>query len=318
MEATKMRYQLSESSYIVAQFPTGHTVTIDIYKLSDSTKIISAASMAEIGSTGTGLFKYQQTLDPIIETEYLWIATDGYDTKAGKIVLGGYPDTITASQAAEASSISTINGNVATIQSDEATIKASQTSAASDISTIKADEATIKGNVATIQSDEATIKASQTSAASDISTIKADEATIKGSQTAAAGNISTIMADEATIKADEATIKGSQISTASDISTIKASQVGEEANITTILSRVPARGSGAITWTYTLTDSETGLPIADTDIWISTDIAGVNVIANQRTNQYGIASFMLDAGTVYVWRAKTGYSFTDPDTEVVS
>ena len=278
-----MRYQLSESSYIVAQFPTGHTVTIDIYKLSDSTKIISAASMAEIGSTGTGLFKYQQTLDPIIETEYLWIATDGYDTKAGKIVLGGYPDTITASQAAEASSISTINGNVATIQSDEATIKASQTSAASDISTIKA-----------------------------------DEATIKGSQTAAAGNISTIMADEATIKADEATIKGSQISTASDISTIKASQVGEEANITTILSRVPARGSGAITWTYTLTDSETGLPIADTDIWISTDIAGVNVIANQRTNQYGIASFMLDAGTVYVWRAKTGYSFTDPDTEVVS
>jgi hypothetical protein len=239
--------------------------------------------MAEIGSTGTGLFKYQQTLNPIIETEYLWIATDGYDTKAGKIVLGGYPDTITASQVAEASSISTINGNVATIQSDEATIKASQTSAASDISTIKA-----------------------------------DEATIKGSQTAAAGNISTIMADEATIKADEATIKGSQISTASDISTIKASQVGEEANITTILSRVPARGSGAIAWTYTLTDSQTGLPIADAIVWVTTDIGGLNVVASGVTDNYGKMVFYLDAGTVYIWARKAGYNFTTPDTEVVS
>lgn len=87
-----------------------------------------------------------------------------------------------------------------------------------------------------------------------------------------------------------------------------------------ILSAVGQAGSGtgAITWTYTLTRSDNGLPIADAEVWITTDVTGQNVIASGRTNQNGMATFYLDAGTVYVWRQKSGFIFTNPDTEVVS
>jgi len=77
-------------------------------------------------------------------------------------------------------------------------------------------------------------------------------------------------------------------------------------------------GAGAITWTYTLTRSDTGLPIADADVWVSTDAAGANVVASGRTNQNGVVTFHLDAGTVYVWRQKSGFNFVNPDTEEVS
>ena len=77
-------------------------------------------------------------------------------------------------------------------------------------------------------------------------------------------------------------------------------------------------GAGGISWTYTITDSISGLPIADVDVWVSTDLSGANIIASGKTNQYGVATFMLDAGTVYVWRQKTGVNFVNPDTEVVS
>lgn len=85
----------------------------------------------------------------------------------------------------------------------------------------------------------------------------------------------------------------------------------------TITTTTPAAGAGAITWTYTLTDSTTGLPIADADVWVTTDLAGLNIIAAGKSDQAGVTTFYLDAGTVYAWRSKSGYSFTNPHTEVV-
>jgi hypothetical protein len=77
-------------------------------------------------------------------------------------------------------------------------------------------------------------------------------------------------------------------------------------------------GSGAITFTYTLTNSVDGLPIADADVWVTSDIAGTNVLASGRTNASGVVTLYLDAGTIYVWRQKSGWNFTNPDTEVVA
>lgn len=77
-------------------------------------------------------------------------------------------------------------------------------------------------------------------------------------------------------------------------------------------------GSGAISWTYTLTTNPGGLPIADATIWATTDIAGLNVVAQGVTDSFGKVTFNLDAGTYYIWRKKAGVSFTDPDTEVVA
>jgi hypothetical protein len=162
-----MRYQKAESTYLVASFSTGKTVTITIYKLSDSSVVVNAAAMIEIATSG--MYKYLAALAPSVATEYLWLATDGYDQRAGKIVLGGYPDTLAVSQAAE-------EGDIATIQGDVATIMASQSSEEADIGSIQADQATAAADVAAI-------KASQVGEEADITTILARAPFAVGSST---------------------------------------------------------------------------------------------------------------------------------------
>jgi len=75
-------------------------------------------------------------------------------------------------------------------------------------------------------------------------------------------------------------------------------------------------GAGANAWTYNLVDSG-GSPVANADVWVTTDLAGTNTIASGVTDGSGNVIFYLDSGTYYVWCAKSGYSFSNPDTEVV-
>jgi hypothetical protein len=77
-------------------------------------------------------------------------------------------------------------------------------------------------------------------------------------------------------------------------------------------------GAGAISHVYTLTDSVDGTPIDGAEVWVTTDAAGVNVVASGTTNSSGIVTFMLDAGTYYFWRRRSGYNFINPDTETVA
>jgi hypothetical protein len=79
-----------------------------------------------------------------------------------------------------------------------------------------------------------------------------------------------------------------------------------------------ASGSGAIEWEYTLTSTAGGDPISDADVWVTTDIAGANVIASGKTDSFGNVTFWLDAGTYYIWRQKAGFNFDNPDVETVS
>lgn len=82
--------------------------------------------------------------------------------------------------------------------------------------------------------------------------------------------------------------------------------------------------AGAIAFTYTVTDSVTGLPLDGVQVWFSTDAAGANVVWSGVTDAFGVARDVnlnlprLNAGTYYVWRQLAGYVFSDPDTEVVS
>ncbi len=76
-------------------------------------------------------------------------------------------------------------------------------------------------------------------------------------------------------------------------------------------------GVGSTAWVYTLSDEITGEVITFATVWVSTDIAGTNVIARGTTSTAGTVTFYLDAGTYYVWRSKDGYSFTNPDQETV-
>lgn len=80
----------------------------------------------------------------------------------------------------------------------------------------------------------------------------------------------------------------------------------------------PTTGKGGSGWTYTVTDSVTGLPIAGVAVWATTDSAGVNIVAYDTTNESGQVTFYISSGTYYLWRQKSGYAFTDnPDVEVV-
>lgn len=94
-----MRYKLSENTYILGRFPSGSTVTITLYDLSDNS-IVSLSSNAcqEVGTTG--IFKWSTAniaSQPTTRKEYLWVMSDGTVSSLGKIVLGGYPDDILSS-----------------------------------------------------------------------------------------------------------------------------------------------------------------------------------------------------------------------------
>lgn len=77
-------------------------------------------------------------------------------------------------------------------------------------------------------------------------------------------------------------------------------------------------GSGALTFTYTVTNELTGLPVPDVAIEVYTDAAMTNLVAVGATDTFGQAVFYLDAGTYYFKRIKEGWQFTNPDVEVVA
>lgn len=87
-----MRYSKEESTYILAEFDSGSTVTIDIYRLSDNVKVVDAVAVSEIASTG--IFKYLFNLVVTEKTEFLLMISDGITTKNGQLIMGGYPDTL--------------------------------------------------------------------------------------------------------------------------------------------------------------------------------------------------------------------------------
>lgn len=92
-----------------------------------------------------------------------------------------------------------------------------------------------------------------------------------------------------------------------------------EGEVTGIKAKTDVMGGpGGIPWSYTLTNSVTSLPIPDARVWITTDLAGKNVIASGYTNNFGVVSFTLEAGPINIWREKAGFNFDNPTQEVVA
>ena len=81
----------------------------------------------------------------------------------------------------------------------------------------------------------------------------------------------------------------------------------------------------AIAFTYTVTDSVTLLPVEGVEVWVSTDLAGDNIVWYGVTDAFGVArdryDFLprLDPGTYYFWKQRVAYiDDQNPDIEVVS
>lgn len=76
-------------------------------------------------------------------------------------------------------------------------------------------------------------------------------------------------------------------------------------------------GAGSIT--YIVTVKSSGSPVAGVECWVTTDVAGTNVVAGTlTTDDFGIVTFLLEAGTYYLWRDSTTHSFPKPTTITVS
>ena len=93
-----MRHTIAENINVLGKFNTGDTVTLSLYLISDESVVtLTSNSCNEIASTG--VFKWNSSniaTAPTVFSEYLWIMTNSTSSQYGKIVLGGYPDSIKA------------------------------------------------------------------------------------------------------------------------------------------------------------------------------------------------------------------------------
>lgn len=99
-----------------------------------------------------------------------------------------------------------------------------------------------------------------------------------------------------------------------------ATEANATANKNAIIAAFPSEcsGSGNVSFTYYVYNTSTELPLADVAVWITTDEAGENIVASARTDDFGNATFYLDAGTYYFWRKKAGVDFVNPDSETIT
>lgn len=92
---------------------------------------------------------------------------------------------------------------------------------------------------------------------------------------------------------------------------------------TNALERAPASGSGGVVGpgaiSHTVTVNSGGNPVDGAEVWVSTDSSGNNVVAGTlTTDAFGKATFMLDAGSYYLWAQRSGVNFTNPTAFTVS
>lgn len=93
-------------------------------------------------------------------------------------------------------------------------------------------------------------------------------------------------------------------------------------NLNATVSSRATLGTGATPYTPNRAVDPGGDPLDGVDTWVNTDSADstIGVLARASTNTLGLIDppFMLDPGTYYVWRQLGAYSFSNPETVVVS
>jgi len=144
-----MRYTINEDPIVMAQFTTSDTVTASLYNVSTGNSVsLSATTCDEIASTGVFTWDSDNiATTPTEYTQYLWLMSNGTTIKKGKLVVGGYPD-----------SIDTIDDNISTITTDISSIESNIATITTDISTIDDNIATITTDISSIETDVEFVK----------------------------------------------------------------------------------------------------------------------------------------------------------------
>lgn len=110
---------------------------------------------------------------------------------------------------------------------------------------------------------------------------------------------------------------------ASDLSDIRSAIAAvtvtlSASDVSDIASAVVAGIAGGGTKTVTINVEDNGLPLEGADVWVTSDLAGTNIIARNYSNTLGIVTFYLDPGTYYFWKQLSGYNFTNPEARTVT
>lgn len=109
-------------------------------------------------------------------------------------------------------------------------------------------------------------------------------------------------------------------SSSTGISTYKCSFTGTDGEVLQAVEFTEdsssSGGSGSNTVVTNVAVS--GNPKAGVSVWVTTDLAGTNVVAGSlSTDSFGNVTFYLDAGTFYVWARLAGINFSTNPTSVV-
>ena len=93
----------------------------------------------------------------------------------------------------------------------------------------------------------------------------------------------------------------------------------EEAVLVRLETSTSNVGAGTIAHVVTVNDCDTGFPLSNAEVWVTTDLAGSNVVAGTLvTNAFGQVTFMLDAGSYYLWSSEPGFTISNPTAFTVS
>ena len=93
-------------------------------------------------------------------------------------------------------------------------------------------------------------------------------------------------------------------------------QVDLHSYVPDVILELETLGAGSVSWTVTVNDGTD--PLDGVEVWVTTDLAGANVVASGETDALGQVTFLLDAGTYYCWKTLAGYNFANPETMVVA
>jgi hypothetical protein len=110
-------------------------------------------------------------------------------------------------------------------------------------------------------------------------------------------------------------VKSSTLSTLTQADILSDATPFPGAFIDAAISTAVCDGPGAAPYEITVTDGG-GVPLDGANVWVTTDLAGANIIFNGFTDTFGKVSVMLDAGTYYAWKQLAGYTFTNPESFV--
>lgn len=272
------------------------------------------------------------TIDDFLDTEITAILEDtGTTIPATLATLAGYIDTEVASILAavdtEVAAIKAKTDNLPTDPADQSAVEAAITAATSPLATAAALDAVdnyVDTEVAAIKAvtDKLDTAMEFDGAVYKFTTNALEQAPTGGVSAPTAAEVADAVWDEVLDTAHEVAGSASVLlqdsGAAGDPMSVAVPGAYAEGTAGYVIGHLESSGSGSVYWPYTVTDSATGNPIAGVTVSVSTDIAGSVVVASGTTNASGVVNFNLDPGTYYLWLSKTGYTFTNPDTEVIA